>query len=346
MKKWIMFAVLVTVVSVLVLPVCTNAKTKPKQVKNTTAKVTHYVKGTTQLSGENAQFGITYTLGKASPFNITIKSAEYSVDPIVIGDRLFKVDAKNKLLILHMIYHNPLHADRFVRWDSFGFTAVDANDQNHDGLLDLGAENDKSKVGMSLKPAQKKEVYAAMIVPASGEIPKLMIKSSDNLVLRYDLKGKVKGIPAPFADPADTSGATALAKITAIEGTYYPVSECYFKLDKVEYSGAAAIGTKKLGKNDRLLIVTFSLKNANPQKIFFRWDSFIRKLVDVDGVEVGKCENVFQASRDNPFAGNIEAGQELTLRYAFILPKDVSLKTFSIVKGDGRTLEYDITSIK
>ncbi len=343
MKKYVIGVLLLTITTLLIYPTCIDAKAKPKKAKKPAAKVTHYVKGTTQLSGENAQFGVTYTLGKAYPFNITIKSAEYTVEPVQVGDRYFVANAKEKLLILHMIYHNPVKTERFVRWDSFGYTVVDANDQNHDGLEGLGAENDKTSVGMSLKPAQKKEVYGVMLVPSVGEMPKLMIKSSDNLVLRYDIKGKVKPLPAPYADPADTTGATALEKITAVQGTYYPIEKLYFRLDSLENSDATTFGNMKLAKNDKYMVAKITLKNSGPSKQFFRWDSFDRKLIDTDGIPVGKCVNVFRATSDASFAGDLEPGQELSLRYAFSLPKDTTLKAFTVKRGDGRTFEFDIS---
>jgi len=305
--------------------------------------ITHNVKGTTQLSGENAQFGTTYTLGNAYPFNITIRSAEYSVEPVLIGDRLYTVKNDEKFLILHMIYHNPQHSDRFVRWDSFGFTAVDVHDQNHDGLLDLGAETDNTSVSMNLKPAQKKDVYAAMIVPAAGEIPKLMIKSGDQQVLRYNLIGNVKGLPEVYADTTDKSGATALSKINAVPGTSYSVGVFSFKLNKAGYADISKLGDAKASEGEKLYVINFTLKNMSKGNAFFRWDSFQRKLTDADGVGIGDCLDVFQASKDRSFGDNLLPAQELTLRYVFNVPADNAPKTFTVGTGIGRTFVFDIS---
>jgi len=86
MKRWITLVALAIAASVLICPTGMAAMAKPK-AKAKPKAIPHIVQGTTQLSGENAQLGTMYTLGKTEPFNITLKSAEYSVEPILIGDR-------------------------------------------------------------------------------------------------------------------------------------------------------------------------------------------------------------------------------------------------------------------
>lgn len=357
MNKVVSAALLAVAVSLTIQPAGMAAKAKPakaKVVKKPSVKapvkpkseVPHVVQGTTQLKGEYAELAKTYTLGKEYPMNLTLKSAEYSIDPVRIGDSLYVPSVDEKLLILHMTYHNPQPSERYVRWDTFGFTVVDPQSQNHDGLNDLGSEETKAGVSMDLKPAQKINVFGVMTVPAAGEMPKLIIKASDNLVLRYDLRGVVKGLPAQYADPADKTGATPLSTITGQAGTYYPVGMFSFKLNKAEYSSASKIEGSELSEGERFLIVQFSLKNISGREQYFRWDTFDRKLIDVDGVEVGSCVDVFQASKDKSFSNNIKPDQELTLRYAFSVPNDTDVKTFSVVSGNGRTFAFDISGTK
>ncbi len=326
------------------------AKPKPKPaakapVKSTT--IPHVEMGTSQLSGEYGDFNKVYTLGREDPCNITLKSAEYSVEPILIGDRLFTVNNQEKFLILHMIFHNPQPKERLIRWDSFLFTAVDANDQNYDYLIDLGAEGDRTSVSMNMKPTQKKDVFGAIIVPAAGEVPKLMIKSIDNLVIRYDLRGKVKALPALNADPADKTGATALPKVKAVPNTFYSIGIFSLKLNKVEYSKAAKIGENELSEGNQFCIVNCTMKNMDVAKAYFRWDTFNRILIDTDGVETGNCVDLFQASKDRTFETDLEPAKEYTLRYLFTLPADSTIKTFSVTTTDaGRPLEFDISNMK
>ena len=350
MNNWTKAAALAAIVSLLICPASMALKAKPKApVKKPAAVKTppHVVQGTTQLSGENAQLGVVYTLGKSDPMNITLRSAEYTVEPVRVGDQTYTASQDEKLLVLHMTYHNPQKNERFVRWDSFGFTIVDPKDQNHDDLKDLGTEKDSATCSMSMKPSQKTDVFGVMVVPAAGEMPKLIIKGSDDLVLRYDLHGKVKGLPELYADPADKTGATALAKITAKVGTYYSIGMFSFKLNKVEYSSETKMGDNDLDEGQKFLVVGFSLKNTSGAEQFFRWDSLTNKLIDVDGVEAVPCStDVFQASKDKSFSNNIQPGQEMNFRYIYKVPNDTDLKTLAIAEDNGRTFEFDISGTK
>ncbi|HEY3330469.1 MAG TPA: hypothetical protein VGK19_10640 [Capsulimonadaceae bacterium] len=331
---------LLTSASAFSAPAKPKAKTPPK------AKApVHTTIGTTQLSGENAQFGITYTLGKTDPMNITIRSASYSVDPILIGDVLHTVSSDEKFLVLHMTYHNPQPNDKYVRWDNYGYTVVDPHDENHDGLIDLGAEGETTAVSMSMKPAQKKDVFAAIIVPAASEMPKLIIKGSDERVLRYDLRGKVKPLPATYADPADKSGATALAKIKGLPDTPYAIGRFQFKFVKASlFTGA------KLGEYDRdgekFVLVQFVLKNMSPSKEYFRWDTLANTLMDVDGGEICSSTDVFTATRTTSYSADMSPAQETTFRYLYKMASDVVPKTLKISQEHTRAVEFDIPELK
>ncbi|HEY3330468.1 MAG TPA: DUF4352 domain-containing protein [Capsulimonadaceae bacterium] len=347
MKNWIKTSVFAIVVLCFASPQSHSAPPKPKTKVPTASSVgtNHATIGTTQLSGENAQFGVTYTLGKLRPMNITLRSAEYSVEPLLIGKRLFIADAAHKLLILHMTYHNPIHADQSVRWDTYRYTVVDAADQNHLGLVDLGAESDKSVVQLQMKPAQKMDVYGALLVPAEGEMPKLILQASDGLVLRYDLRGKVKGLAAVYADPADKTGATALATIAAPSGSSVPVGAFLAKVNKAQYVAEKRIGTVGVDKTSRLCTVEVTIKNGDTRNQSFRWDTLRPKLVDTAKIEIGRAMDALFADRDRSFSAPIEPGQEVVVRYLFKVPNDTTPKTLTLTVAEGRLVVFDIGTV-
>jgi len=319
---------------------------KPVAKKPPVASTHKETVGTTQLKGEYAEFGTTYTLGKTDPLNINVKSAEYSVEALKIGENTWVPNADQKILILHMTYHNPRPQDSFIRYDSFKFTVVDPKNENHEGNLDLGGEKDGSTIALSLKPAQKLDVFTAMLVPAEGEMPKLIIEGSDNLVLRYDLRGKVKGLQPPFVDPKDKSGATALARIDAKFDTYYPVANLHVRMDTVEYSDATQIGENERSEDDHYMIMTLTAKNVAAQKEFMRFDTFTVGLVDEDGVEIGSCVDMFQKSKDRSFSGDVQPGQEMTVRLVYTMPKDTKAKSLGLSHEEKRTFFYDLSSVE
>ncbi len=311
-------------------------KPAPKPASN------HATAGTTQLKGEYANFGSTYTLGKEYPLNITLKSAEYSLGPVIIGEKTYVPTADEKLLILHMTYHNPQPQECFVRWDTFTFTVVDPGDQNHDGLIDLGVEKDKSSCSMSFKPAQKVDVFGVMAVPAAKEMPKLIIKSSDELVLRYNLKGKVNGLPQGFANPSDKTGATAYAEVPAKPGAYYPLGMLEVKVNSLESNDKSEMGELQLEDGEKFVIVNMDVKNVSTTEQFVRWDTFNPVIIDTDGVEAASCSDMFQKSKDKSFSANLKPGQEVSVRCVFTPSDDTDVQTLSLRLDEGRLFLFDV----
>jgi hypothetical protein len=317
-------------------------KPKPAPKPNPTNRATL---GTTQLKGEYAEIGSTYTLGKGSPINVTLKSVEFTLNQVVIGDQIFFPKAEEKLLVVHYNLHNPQAGETLARYDYFSVTVVDSKNENHEYIQNAGVEATKNFMEIALKPGQKVDAYLIVPVPAKGEIPKMIFKSSDNLVLRYDLKGKVKPLVAPYADPADPSGASALANTPAKFGTSYPLGEFNFNLEGTSLSEDAIAGWE-LAEGNRYLALNATVKNASPVKQFLRGDAFAISLKDVDGSEVTYNGDMLLASRDKPVETDVSPGQELKVRILFQVPKDVGLKTLAISRSEGHPLEYDMSGVK
>lgn len=304
------------------------------------------VLGTKQLNGDQAQFGLTYTLGKRDPINVTLDSAEYTTETVKLGDAIFSTKADQKLLVLHYTLHNPNPRDRGIGWSTININAVDADNTNWRYVTNIGMEGTGQKCNMALKPAQKAKVYAILFVPAKGEIPKVIFESPEKLVLRYDLRGKVKGLPAPIADPADATGATALEKVPAQTGTVYTMKELQYKLDSVAYSDAMFQG-KAARKGYRYLIVSGTAKNNQPGSRHLGWSTFATRLIDTDGGEIKRLTNAYYMSRDDVINMNLEPGQELSFRYVFEVPEKAQIQSYEIKEtNQGRTFVYDVSQVQ
>lgn len=303
--------------------------------------------GTTQLKGSTPKFGETWTLGKTYPWNFKLNSAEYSVEQLKIGDTIYFPPAGQKLLVLHFTVHNPQPREALMRFDTFNWTVVDAKDTNWEGISELGSEKTRERVEMEMKPAQKMDLYTAVLVPAKAEMPKLIVKGSDDLVLRYDLRGKVKGMPGPFADPKDKTGATALDRVPAQKGTYYPLGQFDVKLDGVSTSDKKIINEEELEEGNSWVIVSMTAKNDSAEPKLLRFDTFEPKLLDQDGAEIEWNGNMLSGTRDKDIETSPEPGQELKFRYYFQIPSDVQLQSLTIREGgDGRTYVYDAEALK
>ena len=307
------------------------------------------VAGTAQMAGGEGELGKTYTLGKGFPLNFTLKSAEYLVSRATVGNNVYAPSAEEKLLVLHYTVQNPTKQEQGVSWNSFKFTAVDAKDTNQVFNNYIAREGTSENYAARLKPAQKIDLVAAWEVPAAGVIPKLIVeRESGAPVLRYDLRGKVKPLPAPFADAADTSGATALREVPAVVGTYYPLKFFDMKLESVTFT-TDPMDKKAPAEGKRYLVATLSIKNATgptANEVSYSYGTFKFTLKDADGEKEEFNEYLMKATRDERAEGKLKPGEEYKFRIYFQVPSDMAGQTLYAREGDSRSYAFDISSFK
>jgi hypothetical protein len=300
--------------------------------------------GTAQLAGDNGEFGKVYTLRKHEPLYFSLVRARYTVEQVLVGDRLIAPKADEKLLVLHFSVQNPGKTDLLVRSDSLRIMAIDQMNVNHPCESVWGDAETQQQVGLLLKPAQKLLIYAVIRVPAKGVVPKLMIQSNhdnDGPVLRYDLRGKVEALPAPYADPADATGATALMEVPAELGGMYPCNDYTVAIEKIEYTTGALEG-RVPGPNERYLVATMRVKYVNTFGSALRTDTFRASCLTTDGEELG-FKSVLMASDDRRVGASVRQGSpEIRMRMYFVVPKGVTLQTMSIFEDQSRRFVYQI----
>jgi hypothetical protein len=327
------------------------APAKPKTVVQKPAKPTGpVVLGTTQLPGDFGKLGTTYTIGKSHPINFTLKSAEYSIEPLTIGQNTWVPRATEKRLVLHYTVHNPMPTEHRYYWADIQFTAVDAKDTNHQFIQAVTREGEREPLSIDLKPAQKIDVTASIIVPAEGVVPKLIVERERSApVIRYDLRDKVTPLAAGFADPADTTGATALKEVAAQAGTFYPMGDFDTRLDEVAYVNGPLI-KREPGEGKRYLTAIFTIKNRTNSPKRYAWSDFLPDLRDADGEKSPNPQAILKASRDESTYGDLAAGEEARIRFFFPLPTNVAGKTLRLAEGkeiDARTARvyaFDLTA--
>lgn len=293
--------------------------------------------GSVQLPGDNGELGKVYTMRKGNPLYFSLKKAEYSTTRLRIGDTLYVPKANEKLLVLHFTVQNPLKGEeQYVRWDSLAFTAVDAQNTNHEAIEAWGDEEKHESFAMNVKPAQTLAVYTAIMVPAKGVVPKLMVlPTDDSPVLRFDLRGKVTSLAAPFADPDDTNGATAREIVPAEMGKVYPYDNYDVTVEKIEYT-TKALGEYEPAEDTRLGVLTLLVKNQSPADQYFRWDALIPTLTTADGEEMN-YRTMLLATANRDVGQNLKPAQEMRVRILFDVPTDAKPELLTIKESeDGR----------
>jgi hypothetical protein len=326
-------------------------KAKNQFVIVTTGKAPSEVAGTAQLAGGAGELGQAYTLGKVLPLNFMLRSAEFSVTRVTIGRDVYAPNANEKLLILHYTVQNPTKQDQNFSYASFRFTAVDSKDINHvfDGYI--AKDGTTESLDLNLKPAQKIDALAVWTFPAAGPVPKLIVQrggETDTPVLRYDLRGKVKPLIAPFADPSDPSGSSALSEIQAKPGGYYPLKIFDIKLEGISFAPGPVDG-RLPSEGKRYLLAGFSIKNGaalSAEAAPYSYGSFGFTLKDSDGEKTEFGGNLLKASRDEPADGSLKPGEEYRFRVYFELSLGVAGQTLSVSDRNSRVYVFDISGLK
>lgn len=311
------------------------------------------VLGTNQLPGDFGQFGQTYTIGKHSPLNFTLVSAEYMVGRYSAGSETIVPSEGQKLLVLHYTVHNPTPEPQDFDWGSIHFTVVDRKDVNHENKSLVVRDGTTETVSVTLKPAQKLNVQTVIVVPADGVIPKLIVqRDSESAVVRYDLRGKVKPLPAPFADTEDTAGATVRKLVPAQVGTFYPLGAYDVRLDSVTYTTTPVgdgEGAETPGEGKRYAIINVTVRNAATAEYDYQWGTFAPELKDADGEKYPYNNQVLKATRNESASGTLKPGEEIRLRYYYTISTEATAKTFSLAGSVGsdptHTLVFDVSSL-
>ncbi len=344
-----------------------SGKTKTKQAPGTI--------GTKQMAGGEGQIGTTYSFERSPDyprFNFTLVSAAYSVERLPFKDGSFTPLKDEKLLVLRYTLQNPTKTDIEITSPYFAkvtFQAVATNNKTYSAdrtpyaLMEGGRPAGKPYpfADIVLKPGQKSEtLVAAILIPADVSIPKLVVQrgrvGTKEKVTRFDLRGVIKPLPAPIADPADPSGATARAEIPAKIGDSCVGAFSDFKVESMAYT-ADAIGDAAPPDGGKILAVTASANYGNgaPMTLFTTEDKVTGYLKDGDGEKIVAVEEIFKTTRPEPAVIESHSyGDTVRFRILFKVPNGVTpqklyLRNDSYIEGgpkDGREYVFDLSGVK
>ena len=331
------------------IPFQTNSKkTVGKVPVKPQPKLIREVLGTTPLVGYEGKLNQTFTLGKETPFNFTLRSAEYTVGRVNIGTDPVSFGGDEKLLVLHFTAQNSMSRAFSFSTSYLNFIAVDASGVSRKYINNIAREVTGEPVNLTLNPGQKIDAYTVIKVGAFGAVPKLIVKHAyeDKApIVRYDLRGVAKKLPAPYADPSDKSGATALKTVEATSGTWYPVTDFFdARLEKVEYSTNKFDG-RELGAGNRYCIAMFTIRNGGKRAVNMSSSDFRADLNDVDGEKTNYNNTMLKGSRDEAAFAQVEPGEETRVRFFWQLPEKVDAQTVLLKYGyntDSRTFAFPV----
>ena len=317
--------------------------------------------GTHQMAGGDGVFGETYTVtngGQYGPVNLTLTGAEYSVTRFnMSADDLVAPKVGEKLLVVHYRLKNPNTSDLYYSGGHL-FQTVTSDDQTADDSGTSRREGSKEKVAMTMKPGQGIDnLVTYAVIPAKGPLPKIILHygrvGTKEEVIRYVLgqgKNVVKPIPAPYADPSDPAGATALTLVPAKVGTTYQAGFLDVSLDAVAFApGPFGELTAEDGK--RFLVATVTVTNKEWGQLYFK-DGFTATLRTSDDEKVTDFTQL-KGKRDEAWEGQqLDADEAATVRLVFVVAKDATAKTLTLAEnvdnsgGLSHALVYDLSGVK
>jgi hypothetical protein len=174
-----------------------------------------------QMPGVDAVFGREYTIGTISPINVVVREARFALG-LQGAEMNFAPSVDERLLVIRYTVRNPQNEPLSVNWNDVRLVAVDANSQSYENIPVLRRDGTVQSAQTTLMPAQKMDVYTALIVPAREEIPKLILMRGPETapVLRYDLRKRTTALPAFLTDENGYPRSTLAGGINAV----YPLA--------------------------------------------------------------------------------------------------------------------------
>ena len=293
-------------------------------------------------------FGQTCSLRDS--FSVTLESAKYTVECVNIGEASYFPQAGEKLLVLRFRVQNPGKDALTFDGNSIPFSVIDAAGSSHESVQDVGLEPGRDTAEFTLKPGEAQDgLYTALITSAAGADAALVIEAGreglpEDLV-RCQLPGKVEPLAAPFANPADHSGATALRTVSAHWGVFYPMALLAARLDSAAYT-AQPLGGSPPDAGERYLTATFTIQNKSAGNLGISGVNFTPILRDAQGQMLEYNQTILQPAADASADTLLAPGAEVSVRFFWPLPKAVRAKTLSLAEGLSRAYMFDVSGAK
>jgi hypothetical protein len=299
--------------------------------------------GAEQMEGQWAEMGRAYTINRDDPLNFTLISAEFTVTRVNVGDESVVPQGDEKLLMLHMMVQNPQERERRLYWADLELTAVDVMNVNREWSQELGVEGTGEPVDMDLKPAQKVDLYTAIVVPAKGPVPKLIVKSGEGGVLRYDLRAKVTPLEENFRDPEDESGVSARERVMPkmYESEYHPMGLFDVKYGDLALPAGGPYASAPEGMAHMGVGLVFRNGSADEQRLYA--DPLRAALWTLDGRKIEWDYDLVAGPVWDSVDADLEPGQEMEVLAVFEVPVGTPLGSFEIREGErGRAYVFDL----
>lgn len=270
---------------------------------------------------------------------LTLLSAELSVEPVNVGENRMAPKADQKLLLVRFKVQNARSGDLPMPLTGKMIQVVAQDDATYVACETLGYEAKASYTGaetrkpaheLILKRTQNAPVCLAVIpVPAEGQVPKLIFHTGEGgNTLRFDLRGQVKPLPVGDRDPSDDKGFTARKEYIGKTGERVRTWGTDFTVEKVEASADPKLleYLQTDSEKNGALVVTMSVQVQTPyEKYLFNSDNTLEvKALDTDG-NAYDAELLAGSRIANVDVVRHGKGSQVRVRYVVPFPREAKL---------------------
>jgi hypothetical protein len=336
MKSPTLFAALTAVCLVSAAPLASAQQAKAKP---TPAAQARPVLGTAQLPGDNGKLNQAYTMGQQGKLNIVLTGVRYAKSRWIVDGETNATDRDHKLMIVSFQIQNPNNEITNLNDSTLAFTAIDQEGENHEGIKRVIQKSGAKDLNIDLKPAQRIDCETAIVVPAKGVIPKLMVAHrSGGGVLRYDLHDAIKPLEKPYSE----NGTDAAELIKGEPSTYYTLLDTDARYISTAFQ-EHQLGANTINDKEIFMLAKMTFKMGTPGKGFMRFEA---EAEDENGDRY-PATSIRKASTEEWMSSYAEPGQETNGRVSFVVPKGVKIAKFRIwetTRGKSLAVEYPVDS--
>jgi len=296
------------------------------------------VLGTAQLPGDNGKLNQAYTMGPVAKLNIVLTGVRYTKVRWTHGDSNLAPDREHKLMILSFQIQNPNKEITSFSGGSMKFTAIDQEGENHEGIGSAIQKSNAKELSIELKPAQRIDCETAILVPAKGVVPKLMVAHGQGgAVLRYDLHDQIKPLEKPYSE----NGFDAAPLFAGEAGTYYSLLDSDLKYV------STAFQERQLGSNtcdptrQIYMLSRMTFRMQTPGQGFMRFEA---EAIDENG-EKYPSVSIRKVSTEEGMSSYAQAGEETNGRIAFVIPKGLKIakmRVWETTRGKSSAVEFTV----
>ena len=297
--------------------------------------------------------------------NFQIIRAAYTVDPMICYAGICAT-RKTKLVVIDFAVKNASKNEMSIGGDANYMTLVDESGNQYatgSGCVELASKGGE-EFYTNLKPGQglgqeglNNPLRVVYEVPFTAKITKIFVNygrlGKQENVLRFlmagtdpaaDAKNVIAPLPAGVADPADKSGATAMAVGEGKLNSWYSSGLWAYKVTNVSETSEALGEGKAPGDGKKFVIATVTVKRLGhrPESVWYtKSDDCIVK--DADG-EKTILSMFLKASSPETVRDDFQLnrGEEMTIRFVFEVSKTATIKSLSLA-GQGYPWTFDLS---